>query len=172
MERDAVILSFQYGKRKAEMNENNKISPDQAKQALKSAAELESAGWRRAVPDRWFGAGVAILIASMFAVYALKNPYPYMLFPILGLAIFIAAAREKSGAFGREFPSSKSSLAARLLVVITLLVVFFGSIYLRRAYDAAWISLLAGLLVGLFIFLASENERRAYLAKSDQAGGK
>lgn len=152
------------------MNENNKVTPDQAKESLETVAKLESAGWRRAVPDRWFGLGVAVLVASMFAVYALENPYPYIPFLILGLAIFIAAGREKSGAFGREFPRSKINVAVRVLGIFVLLVVLFGSIYLRRVYDAAWISLLAGFLVGLFIFLASENERRTYLAKSDQGG--
>jgi hypothetical protein len=171
-ERDNVGLSFQYGKRRFVMNEDNKITADEAKQALGSAAKLESAGWRRAVPDRWFGLGVAVLIGSMFAVYALKDPYPYIAFPILALIIFIAAAREKVGAYGREFPNSKRNRAAMLLFMIVLVVMFFGSVYLRRAYDAAWISLLAGLLVGLLIFIASENERRAYLAKSEQAGAK
>jgi hypothetical protein len=49
-----------------------------------------------------------------------------------------------------------------------LLVIFFGSIVIRRTYDAAWVSVVAGMLVGLIVFLASKRERRAYLAK---AGG-
>ena len=151
------------------MNNDHKMSPDEAKEALSSAAKLESAGWRRAVPDRWFGLGLAILIGCMFAVYALENPYPYIVFPILALVIFMAS-REKTGAFGRDFPGPKKYLPLKLMFILSFLVVFFGSIYLRRVYDAAWISLLAGLLAGMFIYLLSENQRRTYLAKSDQAG--
>jgi len=64
MERDRVALSFQLGKRRA-MVDN--LTPNQGKKALESVVKMEDAGWRRAVPGRWFGAGVAVLIASMFA---------------------------------------------------------------------------------------------------------
>ena len=154
------------------MNDEREVSQDEAQEALKSVAQLESAGWRRGVPARWFGAGVSILIGSMFAVYAFEDPSTFILFPILGLAIFMATAREKSGAQGRGIPGSNSNLAARILFVVVLVAVFFGSIYLRRAYDAAWVSLLTGLIVALFIFYASESERRAYQAKSAQVGAK
>ncbi|HFE63290.1 MAG TPA: hypothetical protein ENK14_02600, partial [Caldithrix sp.] len=73
------------------MNDIDNLSPEEAKEALESVVNMESAGWRRAVPDRWFGAVVAVLIASLFALYALEDPYPYIVFPILGLAIFITA---------------------------------------------------------------------------------
>ena len=150
------------------MNDIDSLSPEEAKKALESVVNMESAGWRRAVPDRWFGAVVAVLIASLFALYALEDPYPYILFPILGLPIFIAAAREKSGAYGQDFPSSKANVWAIILFAAVMIVVFFGSIYIRRAYDAAWVSLVAGLLVGLVVFMASEGERRSYLTKTGQ----
>ena len=165
MERDDVILSFQLGKRRPLMIENSNLTPDEAKQALESAAKMENAGWRRAVPQRWFGAGIAILVGSMFAIYALEDPSSYILFPILFLAMFITAAREKGGAYAREAPATKRSLWAIVMFSITLGVVFFGSIYLRRALDAAWVSLVTGTVVALIIFIASEYERRAYLKK-------
>jgi hypothetical protein len=148
-------------------NEIDSVSNDKAKEALESIVKLESAGWRRAVPKRWFGAGIAILVGSMFAIYALADPYPYILFPILGLAIFITAAREKTGAYGRDFPGTKANRWAMVLFTTVLMIVFFGSIYIRRAYDLAWVPLLAGLLVALVIFLISESERRAYLSKAE-----
>ena len=40
------------------------LTPNQGKKALESVVKMEDAGWRRAVPGRWFGAGVAVLIAS------------------------------------------------------------------------------------------------------------
>jgi len=150
------------------MNDINNLTPDEAKEALESVVKMESAGWRRAVPDRWFGAVVAVLIASLFALYALQDPYPYIVFPILGLALFIASAREKSGAYGQDFPTTKANVWAIVLWSAVMLVVFFGSIYIRRAYDAAWVPLVVGLLVGLMVFMASERERRAYLKKTGQ----
>lgn len=91
------------------------VTRAEARDALDSADKMESAGWRRGVPERWFGAIISALIGSLFAA--------------------------------------------------VLLVVFFGSIVIRRTYDIAWVPLVAGLLVALFVFLASERERRAYLAK-------
>ncbi len=143
------------------------VSPDEAQEALESVVKMERAGWRRAVPDRWFGAGVAVLIASLYSLYALEDPYPYIVFPIIGLAVFITTARDKSGAYGREFPSTKANAWATVLFVVVMLIVFFGSIVIRRTYDAVWVPLVAGLLVGLMVFLASESERRAYLARTD-----
>ena len=143
------------------------VSPDEAQEALESVVKTGRAGWRRAVPDRWFGAGVAVLIASLYCLYALEDPYPYIVFPIIGLAVFITTARDKSGAYGREFPSTKTNAWAMVLFVAVMLIVFFGSIVIRRTYDAVWVPLVAGLLVGLMVFLASESERRAYLTKTD-----
>ena len=143
------------------------VSPAEAQEALESVVKMERAGWRRAVPDRWFGAGVAVLIASLYCLYALEDPYPYIVFPIIGLAVFITTARDKSGAYGREFPSTKANAWAMVLFVAVMLIVFFGSIVIRRTYDAVWVPLVAGLLVGLMVFLASESERRAYLTKTD-----
>ena len=152
------------------MSEDNKdLSPHEAQQALESIGEMERAGWRRGVPDRWFGVGIAILIASLFALYALEDPYQYIPFPIIGLALFIIAAREKSGAYGRDFPNKAPNIWALVLSCVVLLTIFFGSIIIRRAYDLAWVPLAAGLLVGLLVFLASESERRAYLKKSQSA---
>lgn len=149
-------------------NEKENLTPDEAREALDSVAKMEGAGWRRAVPERWFGAGIATLIGSMFAVYALQDPYPYIVFPIIGFAVLIASGREKVGAYGRVFPDGKSNKWMLALFAAVLLVVFFGSIFIRRTYDAPWVSVITGLLVGLTVFLASEHERRAYIAK---AGG-
>jgi purine-cytosine permease-like protein len=98
----------------------------------------------------------------------LEDPYPYIIFLIIGLPLFIATAREKSGAYGRDAPGT-ANVWAIVLSILVLLVVFFGSIAIRRAYDAAWVSLVAGVLVGLVVFLTSESARRAHRARVDQA---
>lgn len=148
------------------------VSPDEAQESLDTVAKMGRAGSRLAVPDRWFGAGVAVLIACLYSLYALQDPYPYIVFPIIGLAVFITTAREKSGAYGRDFPSTKANAWAMVLFVVVMLIVFFGSIVIRRTYDAVWVPLVAGLLVGTMVFFASESERRAYLTKTDQVEAK
>lgn len=149
------------------INDIDNVSPDEAQESLEAVAKMGRAGLRRAVPDRWFGAGVAVLIGSLYSLYALEDPYPYIVFPIIGMAVLITTARDRSGAYGRDFPSTKANAWAMVLFVVVMLIVFFGSIVIRRTYDAVWVPLVAGLLVGLFVFLASESERRAYLAKTD-----
>ncbi len=168
MERDGVVFTFQHGKRDLKVSETNNPIEREAKEALASIEAMESAGYRRAVPERWFGAGIAALIASMFAVYALEDPYPYIVFPIIGLGVLIAAAREKAGAYGRDFPGTKANRWALVLFGAAMISVFFGSIFVRRAYDLYWVPIIVGLLVGLVVFWLSESERRSYLAK---AGG-
>ncbi len=153
------------------MTDFERVSPDEAQKALDSIGEMEGAGRRRAVPGRGFGAGIAILIASMFAVYALDDPYPYIVFPIIALAIFMAKARETGGAHGRAF-TSKRSIWGTVLFAVVLVSLFFASIYIRRAYDAAWVPLLTGLVVGIGVYIASLRERRAYLNKSEETQSK
>ncbi|NIA26833.1 MAG: hypothetical protein GWP02_02175 [Desulfobulbaceae bacterium] len=150
------------------MNETNKPTGQEAKEALASIETMESAGYRRAVPRRWFGAGVAFLVAGLFALYALEDPYPYIVFPIIGLGVLIAAARDKAGAYGRDFPGTKANRRAFVLVVVAMIVMFFGTVFVRRAYDLYWVPIIVGLLVGLVVFWLSESERRSYLARAGE----
>ena len=122
------------------------LTPNQAKKALESVVKMEDAGWRRAVPGRWFAAGVAVLIAGMFAIYALEDPYPYIVFPIIGLPLFITTAREKSGAYGRDAPNT-ANVWAIVLFLIVLVIVFsarstFGGHMMLHGYrllPACWL---------------------------------
>lgn len=149
------------------MDESKNISGEEAHDALDSIKAMESAGYRRAVPRRLLGVGVAFFIACLFALYALENPYPYIVFPIIGLAIFLIANREKVGAYGRDFPDTKSNKLALLVFAVVMITIFFGTVFVRRAYDLTWVPIVVGLLVGLVVFLISESERRSYLAKAD-----
>jgi len=150
------------------VNKYNSPTEREAKEALASIETMESAGYRRAVPERWLGAGVAALIASMFGVYALENPYPYIVFPIIGLGLLFAAAREKAGAYARDFPATKPNRWILVPIGAAMILVFFGTIFIRRVYDLYWVPIIVGLLVGLVVFWLSESERRSYIAK---AGG-
>ena len=168
MERDDVTLTFQYGKRASVNLKQEQTSKEEASEALEIVSNMQRAGNRRAVPRRWFGAAVASLIACLFALYALRDPYPYIVFPILGFAILITASRETAGAYGRDFSGSKASILTLTVFAIAMVSLFFGAIYIRRAYDLSWVSLAAGLIAGLVVFGLSEAERRSYLTRAER----
>jgi hypothetical protein len=140
-------------------------SRNEAQAALGTVSALAEAGRNRAAPTRWFGAGVALLIASLFALYALDDPYPYIVLPIIGLAVFITAMREAGSAYGRDFVASKAYLLGFVALSAILVAVLIGSIAIRRTFDMAWVPIVAGLGVGLVLFLVNESARRALLAR-------
>lgn len=161
-----LYLTFHNGKRV--LTVNNSIKPDEAKDALENIRTMESAGNRRAVPKRWFGASVAVLVGSLFALYALEDPYPYIVFPIIGIGMLFPIMRERAGAYGRDIPASEGKKWVLFVVIAVMGSVFFATVYARRAYDLAWLPVVVGLIVGVLILMISESERRAYLAKANR----
>lgn len=147
---------------------SQKISPKQAQDAIDTVADVQKASWQRATPTRWYGAGIALLITCLFALYALQDPYPYILAPILGLAVFIATSREKSGIYARSQLTSKKNIAAFAVFIAFMLSLFFGAILIRRTFDMAWVPVAAGVLAGLIIFVGNESARRAFRVKANQ----
>ena len=53
-----------------------------------------------------------------------------------------------------------------IVLIIFLLALFFGGIYVRRAYELAWVPVVTGLVASLTLFLISEGERRYYLTRA------
>jgi hypothetical protein len=155
------------------MTDKNTIQPDEAKNALDSVSKMQSAGVRRAMPPRWYGFGIALIVTVGFSLYALETPGSLPgLFIALGVALFIGFSRGKSGAIGKELPDTKTGIWVLAGVCIFLLVLFFGGIYLRRAYDLSWIPLVTGLIAGITIYLLSKSERQYYLTKSNDGAPK
>jgi len=148
---------------------NNKMTQGEAQEAINLANKMEVSGWRRAIPKRYFGGGISILMGSMFAIYALPNPNGYIVFPILGMVIFMGAMREKSGAHGRGLPQNTRDKWKLFLFGALLFALFFITVFIRRAYDLMWVPLFVGAGIAIVVFLLSEQERRAYLAKADNS---
>ena len=151
-------------------NEGHNVTSSDAQEALDSVDKMTNSGWQRGIPKRWLGAAIAVLIGSMFAVYAMDDPGPYIVFPILALPLVIATAREKTGAYGRELPSSRKDKWKLALFAAVLLVVFFASIIVRRTYNVAWVPVVVGLAVAGLVYFASVRERRAYRTQIDRKG--
>lgn len=154
------MISFRYGKR-VDMADNNSVKANEARDALKTAENMRSAGRKRAIPQRWFGAGMAAVVAVGFALYAQKDPgsIPGLVIA-LGTALFVTANRQKSGAVGRAIPETNSGIWALLALCLFLMTLFFGGIYVRRAFDLAWVPVVTGAIAGITLLILSENERR------------
>jgi hypothetical protein len=165
MERDGVVFSFQHGKRR-EMTDNNSIRADEAQDALHTIEDMHTAGRKRAAPPRWYGIGIALIVAVGFALYAQKDPgsIPGLVIA-LGTALLVVSSRDKAGAIGKAIPDTRAGIWALVAVTAFLLTLFFGGIYVRRAFDLAWIPVATGLIAGITIFLLSVSERRYYLGK-------
>lgn len=143
------------------------LKRDNAKAALDSIAEKQRAAFRRAVLPRWYSAGLALIVAVGFSLYALEQPGNMpALFIVLGLALFIGASRNRIAASGKELPDTRIGVLALIAVCVFLLALFFGGIIARRAYDIAWLPVLTGCIAGATIFLLGESERRYNLTRS------
>jgi hypothetical protein len=162
MERDDVSFSFHHGKRST-LTDDNSVKPNEAQDALNTIDRMSAAGRQRAIPPRWYGIGIALIVAVGFALYAQQDPGDFPgIFIALGVALFAAASRDKIGAMGRAVPDTKPAMWGLFGVSVFLMALFFGGIYFRRAYDLAWIPVVTGLIAGMTIFLLSESERREY----------
>lgn len=118
------------------------------------------------VYSRWYGVGVAFYSASLFALYALDDPSHYIWMPILGLALLGARFHQKSKARMPRGDVVKVNRGLVALFIIVLLLMFFGSVFLRRAYDLVWVPIVAGLIVGAVLFLLARRERGLFFDRS------
>lgn len=148
------------------------IKLDEAQDALDSVEKAKSAGFRRAMPPRWYGVGISLIVAVGFALYSLEDPgNSPALFIVLGMALFVGFSRERIDVFAKELPNTKPGIWALVGVSAFLFALFFGGIIVRRAYDAAWVPVVTGLIAGITIFFLSESERRFYVKKGDGGTG-
>ena len=149
------------------MPDDNDLSNEEARDALDSVEQMKRSGYRRAVKPRWMGVGLSLVVATGFALYSLEDPgnLPALLL-VLGVVTFVSLGQRATGASGQTFPGTLRGNFALAVLITSLLVLFFGAIYVRRAYDLAWVPVISGLVAGLVLFLLSESERRHYLAKA------
>lgn len=141
------------------MTESKPIGADEAQESLKVIEKMRDASLKRAAPPRWYSLGIASIVAIGFALYAQQDPGDFPgLFIALGVALFVAYSRNKMGAIGKAIPDSRTGIWALLGVSVFLLVLFFGGIYLRRAFDLAWIPIVTGLIAGATIYFIAEHD--------------
>ena len=152
------------------MTANDPIQTDEAKAALDTVEKMRGAGLRRAVPTRWYGIGIPVIVAIGFGLYAQQDPgsLPGLVLA-LGTVLFVASSRDKTGVLGKAVPDTRTGIAAATALIVFLLALFFGGIIIRRTYDLAWVPLVTGLIAGGTLFLLNESERRRYLPQADDS---
>lgn len=139
------------------------LRSDEAQIALDSVEAMQSAGFSRASTPRWFGAGLASIIAIGFSLYAMEDPGSIpVVFLVLGMALFVGFSRKRFGAFGKEMPDTRTGKWAFTGVLLFLVALFFSGIALMRALDLAWVPLVTGFIAGLTVFILAEREGRYY----------
>ena len=142
-------------------NDTNKMDAEDAKNALDSIQSLESTALQHAMPSKWFGIAMAIIVGLL--VFLVGSGFrDYYVFPILAIPLLIAVQRSKAKASPKVEPLSKPGLAALsgLLVFFVLLIV--AAIVLRTNYGLAPAPAICGLIATITIYLVSNSERKDY----------
>ncbi|MGI9201948.1 MAG: hypothetical protein ACR2QL_12870 [Woeseiaceae bacterium] len=143
------------------MTPDSPIPADEAKEALNTIDALQSASKKRAATPLWYGIGIALIITIGFSLYAQEDPGDFPgLFIVLGTALLVGYFNDKTGANARALPNTAFGALAFVAVVTFLLVLFFGGIYLRRAFDLPWVPVVTGLIAGATILWLCATERR------------
>ena len=141
------------------MTDDNPVRAEEARESLETIEKMRGASLRRAAPPRSYSIGIALIVAIGFALYAQSDPGDFPgIFIALGVALFVAASRNKMGAISKAVPDTRPGVWALIGVSAFLLVLFFGGIYLRRAFDLAWVPVITGLIAGATIYFIAEHD--------------
>lgn len=143
------------------MTQEAPIPADEAKEALNTIDAVQNASKKRAAPPLWYGIGIALVMTIGFSLYAQEDPGDIPgLFIVLGTALLVGYFNGKTGVNANAMPSTAIGVFAFISVVAFLLVLFFGGIYLRRAFDLPWVPLVTGVTAGATILWLCASERR------------
>lgn len=143
------------------MTPDSPIPADEAKEALDTIDAVQSASKKRAATPLWYGIGIALIMTIGFSLYSQEDPGDFPgLFIVLGTALLVGYFNGKTGVNAKALPATAIGVLAFVSVVAFLLVLFFGGIYVRRAFDLPWVPVVTGLIAGATILWLCASERR------------
>jgi hypothetical protein len=143
------------------MTYDTPIPADEAKEALNTIDAVQSASKKRAATPLWYGIGIALIMMIGFSLYSQEDPGDFPgLFIVLGTALLVGYFNGKTGINAKALPDTAIGVLAFIGVVAFLLVLFFGGIYVRRAFDLPWVPVVTGLIAGATILWLCTSERR------------
>lgn len=160
-------------------DDTNTMTPNEARQALDSADTMERAGWRRAASPHWVGLTYALLFAAFIIIcgiiekkvftisgvsfsstQVISIAFAFVMFP------YIRYTRAKFGAYRSDHKSPKGRGLAYYSVQAGLLALLLVGMLIGDMYDLIWLSVLVGILSGLYSYLMFEWLRLSYLELS------
>ena len=143
------------------MTPNSPIPAEEARDALDTIDAVQSASKKRAATPLWYGIGIALITTIGFSLYAQEDPGDFPgLFIILGTVLLVGYFNDKTGVNAKASPNSAIGVLVFVGIVTFLLVLFFGGIYVRRAFDLPWGPVVTGITAGATILWLCASERR------------
>jgi O-antigen/teichoic acid export membrane protein len=147
-------------------DKTTKIDSEEAKRALQSIRNLEGIALQRAMPARWFGMAIALVVGLLVFLIA-AGLREYYIFPIIALPIIIAIHRIKSKALPRMIGMNKKNIIALVGIIAFMLALIFLAIYIRDYYGTLLGAIASGVIATLVVYWISWSERKVYQNKID-----
>jgi hypothetical protein len=141
-------------------NNESKINTEEAKAALLSIKEYESASLQQAGPPIWFGIVISLVVGLLVFLIG-AGLRDYYLFPIIALPLIIAIKRSKMKASPRTITNKKTTIT---LVCFTgvMLGLIIGAVYIRALYSNMVGPIICSLIAILIVYWLSVSERNEY----------
>ena len=142
---------------------------DQHNEALSDVKKSEAAALKAALPKKWFGFAIAIIVGGLVATNG-SEYHQYSGYLIIGLGLVIAVHHQQTGATPLTFSNNKTSISALLLIILFFLLITAIVRYTSSQLGMTWTPYLGGGFVGVIVYLLSIRERKNYIKKIKEAG--
>ena len=137
---------------------------DQHNETLSDVKKSEAAALKAALPQKWFGFAMAIIIGALVATNG-SEFHQYSGYLIIGLGLVIAIHHQQTGATPLTFSNNKTSISALLLVILFFLLIIAIVRYTSSQLGMTWTPYLGGGFVAIIVYLLSIRERKKYIDK-------
>lgn len=148
------------------MTKDEKI---QHNEALNEVKKSEAAALKAALPKKWFGFAIAVIVGGLVATNGSEH-YQYSGYLIVGLGLVIAIHHQQTGATPLSIPDKKAGISALLLVILFFLLLTAIIRYTSSKLGFAWTPFLGGGVVGVLVYLFAKSEREKYITIIKDAG--
>lgn len=164
LRKDSVIL---LSIMEREIMTNEEI--DHYKDALSEAKKSEAAALKAALPKKWFGIAIALIVGGLVATNG-SEYFQYSGYLIVGLGLVIAIHHQQTGATPLLTKNKKMGISALLLIILFFLLITAVVRYTTAQLGMTWTPLLGGGLVGAIVYMLAKSEREKYITIIKEAG--
>jgi 4-amino-4-deoxy-L-arabinose transferase-like glycosyltransferase len=151
-------------------NDTAKIDSAEAKRKLESIKSLEGMALHQAMPSKWFGLAIALVVGLLVFLIG-AGLREYYVFPIIALPIIIAIQRYKTKASPRAITMNKKTIIALVGLIAFILGLILLAIYIRDSYGTLLGAIVSGVIATLAAYCISWFERKEYQGRIDQDAG-